>query len=111
MLTQPAPAEIERAVHDTIRAIVTEEKGACPAFSGADRLEAVGLESLDLARLVAELEGRLGRDPFAELVPITSVRTVDDLVNAYRTAFSPDARPRDEDDEDDEDAPRRRQAR
>lgn len=110
MLTaHPAPAAIEKTVHDTIRAIVTEEKGSCPAFSGTDRLEAVGLESLDLARLVAELEGRLGRDPFAELVPITSVRTVDDLVRAYVTAFSPDAGPRDEDDAD---APRhRRQVR
>ena len=108
LTTQPARAEIERAVHDTIRAIVTEEKGECRAFGGADRLQDIGLESLDLARLVAELEGRLGRDPFAELVPITSVRTVDDLVSAYVTAFSPDARPRDEDDED---APRRRQVR
>jgi hypothetical protein len=90
---RPTPAQIERAVHDRIRRIVDEEKGACPRFGGADRLETIGLASLDLARLVAELEAELGRDPFAALVPITSVRSVDDLVEAYVKAFSPDPGP------------------
>jgi len=39
---------------------------------------------------VAELEGQLGVDPFAKLVSITSVRSVDDLVRAYQQAFYPE---------------------
>ena len=57
-----------------------------------DKLNAtLGLSSLDLAVIVAELEIELGTDPFAKLVPITSVRSVDDLVDAYRKALLPDA--------------------
>lgn len=44
----------------------------------------LGLKSLDLAHLIAALERRLGADPFLKLVPITSVRTVGDLCDAYR---------------------------
>lgn len=49
----------------------------------------LGLKSLDLAHLVALLEARLDADPFAHLVPITSVRTVGDLYSAYRKCFQP----------------------
>jgi hypothetical protein len=45
------------------------------------------LSSLDLAFLVAELEADLGVDPFSKLVSITSIRSVDDLVRAYRGAI------------------------
>jgi acyl carrier protein len=43
----------------------------------------LGMDSLELAELVLELETALGADPFVELVPITSIRTVGDLVHAY----------------------------
>lgn len=43
----------------------------------------LGMDSLELAELVLELETDLGADPFVELVPITSVRTVGDIVRAY----------------------------
>jgi acyl carrier protein len=46
----------------------------------------LGLASLDLAQLVALLEVDLQADPFAELVAITSVRTVEDLCAAYERA-------------------------
>ncbi len=46
----------------------------------------LGLDSLDFAQLVAVLEDRLGVDPFA-VTAITSVRTVADLVGAYRRAM------------------------
>ena len=60
----------------------------CPA---TDKLNAtLGLTSLDLAFLVAELEAELGVDPFAKLVSITSVRSVGDLVRAYQQAFFPE---------------------
>jgi acyl carrier protein len=98
MLKPDAPEQIEVAVHDKIRAVLQERFGQAPAFSGADKLNAtLGLSSLDLAFLVAELEFDLGVDPFAKLVSITSVRSVDDLVQAYRSAVFGDSKPPAED--------------
>ncbi len=53
----------------------------------------LGLRSLDLAQIVATLEMMLGADPFAQLVPITSVRTVGDLFDAYALALRGSAGP------------------
>lgn len=94
MLTALTGSEIEALVHDRIRAVLRERFGEARAFSGGDKLNAtLGLTSLDLAFLVSDLEAELGVDPFAELVSITSVRTVDDLVGAYRRAFFPQDAP------------------
>lgn len=91
MLTAPTPAQIESVVHDKIRAVLAERVGEVGSLSGADKLSAtLGLSSLDLAFLVAELEAELGVDPFAKLVSITSVRSVGDLVQAYQQAFFPE---------------------
>lgn len=46
-------------------------------------VDQLGLESLHLARLVAVLELELDTDPFSDEVPVTSVRTVGDLLRAY----------------------------
>lgn len=51
-------------------------------------VEDLGLRSLDLAQIVVKLEMELGVDPFASLVPVTSVRTVADLCGAYAKCFS-----------------------
>ena len=51
----------------------------------------LGLRSLDLAHLIAILEAELKLDPFARLVPITSIRTVGDLVHAYRRSMTESA--------------------
>jgi acyl carrier protein len=94
MLTAPTPAQIESSVHGRIRAVLAERAGEVASLSGADKLSAtLGLSSLDLAFLVADLEAELGVDPFAKLVSITSVRTVGDLVRAYQQAFFPDLEP------------------
>lgn len=88
MLKPSAPGQIEAVVHDKIRAMLQERLGQVRPFDGADKLNAtLGFSSLDLAFLVAELEVELGVDPFAKLVSITSVRSVDDLVQAYRRAI------------------------
>ena len=98
MLKPDAPEQIEAVVHDKIRAVLQERFGQAAAFRGADKLNAtLGLSSLDLAFLVAELEFELGVDPFAKLVSITSVRSVDDLVQAYRIAVFGDSKPPTED--------------
>ena len=90
MLTRGHAAQIESIVHGRIRAVLAERVGEVGRLSGTDKLNAtLGLSSLDLAFLVAELEAELGVDPFAKLVSITSVRSVEDLVQAYQQAFFP----------------------
>ena len=91
MLTAPTLGQIEATVHERIRAILAERAEEVAHLSGTEKLSAtLGLSSLDLALLVAELEAQLGVDPFAKLVSITSVRSVNDLVRAYQQAFFPE---------------------
>jgi len=91
VLTTPTLGQIESIVHERIRAILAERAEEVAHLSGTEKLSAtLGLSSLDLALLVAELEAQLGVDPFAKLVSITSVRSVDDLVRAYQQAFFPE---------------------
>ena len=91
MLTAPTLAQIESIVHGRIRAVLAERVWEVARLSGTDKLSAtLGLSSLDLAFVVAELEAELGVDPFAKLVSITSVRSVGDLVRAYQQAFFPE---------------------
>ena len=75
MLTRLTRSQIETLVHDRIRALLHERFGEPRAFSGSDKLNATA---------------ELGVDPFAKLVSITSVRSVDDLVHAYQQAFFPE---------------------
>ena len=90
--------QIETVVYDKIRSILEERGDKIRPLRGSDKLNAtLGLSSLDLAFIVAELEVELGVDPFASLVPITSVRSVDDLVRAYRMVSEPDAKERRQD--------------
>jgi acyl carrier protein len=92
MLSPTAPHQIEELVHGKIRAVLQERFGEVRAFDGSAKLNAtLGLSSLDLAFLVADLEADVGIDPFAKLVSITSIRSVDDLVRAYRAAIVGDS--------------------
>ena len=97
MLTAPTLGQIEATVHERIRAILAERAEEVANLSGTEKLSAtLGLSSLDLAFVVAELEAELGVDPFAKLVSITSVRSVDDLVRAYQQAFFPELQRRED---------------
>lgn len=81
-------AQVEGLVHAAITRLMQTQQLPPRALRGDDKLNAtLGLRSLDLAELVFELESTIGADPFEQLVPITSVRTVDDLVGAYRRLF------------------------
>lgn len=105
----PTRAELEAVIHDKIRVTLEARGGDIPAIHGPDTLNgALGLSSLDLAIVVAELESALGVDPFLRIVPITSVRSVDDLVEAYLKAYLP---PKPEADEDLIEAARRARGR
>lgn len=98
VLKGPTRAELESIVHKQIR-VLLEERGSDPvAIHGADTLNGVlGLSSIDLAIVVAELESALGVDPFSKIISITSVRSVDDLVEAYLKACLPQTKPEEED--------------
>lgn len=90
MLTADKSARVEAIVHEQIHAILKEQSRDVPKLSAKDKLsDTLGLSSLDLATLISELELALDVDPFAELVPVTSLRTVGDLVQAYRLALQP----------------------
>lgn len=92
MLKTPSPAELEKAVHARIRSVLAESGKEVNVIRGDDGLNAaLGLTSLDLATVVAELESDLGVDPFARITSITSVRSVDDLIEAYLKAYDPQA--------------------
>jgi len=98
MLTAPTLAQIETIVHGRIRAVLAERVGEVGRLHGTEKLhETLGLDSLDLATLVAELEAKLDVDPFVNLVALTSVRTVGDLVQAYQKAYFPALQPEKED--------------
>ena len=85
----PKFAEISKAVRDEVRLLLDEKDLPIREIGAEDRLNVdLGLTSLDLASLVAALEMKLNADPFQELVPITSVRTVGDLETAYVKFFS-----------------------
>ncbi|MEU9373898.1 phosphopantetheine-binding protein [Streptomyces sp. NPDC048255] len=67
--------------------VVEEVSGPIEDIAPGDLLvDGLGLSSLHLARITAVLEQELDLDPFIELVPITDVRTVGDLYDAYDLA-------------------------
>ena len=82
-------AEISKKVRDQVGLLLDEKDLPGKDIVPEDRLNAdLGLTSLDLASLVAALDMKLKADPFQELVPITSIRTVGDLEAAYVKYFS-----------------------
>jgi acyl carrier protein len=100
MVKGPTRAELESVIDEKIRVLLEERGSDVPEIHGADTLNGVlGLSSIDLAILVAELESALGVDPFSKIVSITSVRSVDDLVEAYLKAYLPQTKPEEEDED------------
>src|ERR1700759_5586112 len=82
-------AEISETVRDQVALLLDEKDLPRRNIAPEDRLNTdLGLTSLDLASLVAALEMKLKADPFQELVPVTSIRTVGDLEPAYVKYFS-----------------------
>jgi acyl carrier protein len=77
---------VREAVLEEVRLLLAARGGGQVGLDGERRLSDLGLDSLGFAELVVQLEARLGVDPFASLVGIADVRTVDDLVAAYGMA-------------------------
>lgn len=79
---------IQTIVHEEILAILEENESEITTLSDEDNLSTtLNLSSLDFAQLIAVLETRFQADPFAELVPVTSLRTIRDIIAAYTKYF------------------------
>ncbi len=75
---------LEQTVSEVVHGVLREKSVEAPFVQAEQRLVAdLGLDSMDLAVIVATLEERTGTDPFAQRVAIASVHTVADLVRAY----------------------------
>lgn len=89
MLTYANTDTINTVVTEEIISLLTTNNTEITSINADDQLNAhLALTSLDLAQLIAALEIRLDADPFAQQTPITSIRTVGDLVRAYQQFFS-----------------------
>ncbi|MCB0207832.1 MAG: acyl carrier protein [Anaerolineae bacterium] len=77
---------LEQIIRNVILAVAQEESIEVVTLHDSQKLvDDLGFKSLDLARILAILELKLGVDPFSSnLVAITDVRTVGDLCTAYR---------------------------
>lgn len=82
----------EGLVFQEVRIILEERGTVHDEVTGGDALEAdLGLSSLDVIRLVANIASALGVDPLARAGAITDIRTVDDLCRISRGLIAGDA--------------------
>jgi acyl carrier protein len=81
--------ELDTTVLNVVRGVARDKTPELEAVRPEQMLvEDLGLRSLDLARIIAKLEMKLGVDPFSKLVSVTSVRTAGDLCSAYAKCFA-----------------------
>ena len=81
--TTPTEDGVAEVVASTIAAVMAARGLEPGGIEPQARLsETLGLRSLDLAQIVLTLEDDLDIDPF-QTIPITSIRTVGDLTDAY----------------------------
>ena len=98
--------DVEQVVLDVVIGVAREKSAAIQSVEADQTLvDDLGLRSLDLARIIAKLELKLGVDPFAEMVAVTSIRTVGDLCTAYAGCFEEDAEAEEETEEEDQAGP------
>ena len=91
----------DQVIHGVVRGVAREKSPDLESVRDDQTLvEDLGLRSLDLARIIAKLEMKLGVDPFAELVSVTSIRTVGDLCAAYAKCFGDDVEDEEEEPQD-----------
>lgn len=86
--TLPSRVEIFGIIREEIEKIL-KDRGETVSVRGSDTLiEGLGFSSLDLAHLLLELDARLEVDPFESFVSITTVRSVDDMIDVYEKFFA-----------------------
>ena len=76
-------AQVLAHIQDIVVRLVREKGGAAPTVSAETELlgDDVGIDSLDLATLVRELEDLTGHDPFAD--GFVDFRTAAELARLY----------------------------
>lgn len=85
--TVTTPEVIARRITGAIAGVMAERGlDAARIEPGAKLSDTLGLKSMDLAQIVLNLEDALETDPF-QTIPITSIRTVGDLIGAYAAAL------------------------
>ncbi len=83
----PDQDRIRAAVEETVADVMAQRNLDAALISADAKLsETLGLRSMDLAQIVLTLEDDLETDPFQQ-IPITSIRTVGDLTQAYLAAL------------------------
>ncbi len=88
--------DVEGLVLREVRAILEERGTARDELAAPDALEAdLGLSSLDVIRLVANIASAVGVDPRARATPITDIRTVADLCRMSRGLAAGDSSEKD----------------
>lgn len=89
MSSAPNRDQIRKAIHAQILRVLDEQGKPAVALDDDTKLTSdIGLTSMQLAQIVLDLETEMGGDPFESLVPVTSVRTVGDMVKAYEKLFA-----------------------
>ena len=88
LATQNSGDAIADTILQTISELMSEQDLDVSLLAESAKLvDTLGLKSMDIAQVVLILEDELEVDPFQE-TPITSIRTVGDLIAAYKQATS-----------------------
>lgn len=74
---------IMKCINDCINEILAGKNQQLEYTETSRLVEDLGLSSLDMAELVANLELELEKDPFSNGVSITTVKAVGDLYRVY----------------------------
>lgn len=82
--------EVEKIIHDNIIEIAKQQSISIASLEEKQLLvDDLGLQSMDIATLLAALEDALQIDPFVEgTLSIGDIRTVGDLYKAYKQSLN-----------------------
>jgi acyl carrier protein len=84
----PARDRILHSIAEAIRSVLGSKGENIPEIGPETSVDrSLGLDSLDWAAVVVQLEAELGVDPFQESVS-RELRTLTDLVDLYETALA-----------------------
>lgn len=81
-------SDVRAVIHGEIRTLLLEDYQELGSLQGHELLTDLGLNSLQLARLVIALEAEFGTDPFGTgEISLADLRSVDEVAAAYVRAM------------------------
>ena len=84
---------IDSTVFSCVNQVISEKcLPAMPCVGTQTLVDDLGLESLDIATIIARLELDLGVEPFIEEFSITDIRTIADLIFAFEKMLAVEQR-------------------